>query len=146
MQIALTFPLPRGYKTKSRNIPFLNEIIGSARTHWSKSSTEKKRWTAYFASRTRQQTKAVFAGPVWITCEWHVGQNLDPDNVEAARKFIFDGFVNCKLIPNDNCAAIAGTHNTYQKAKRGEYSVTVIVSDSPQWARMDGSICLAPIE
>lgn len=118
MEYILELPLP----------PTLNEQINSARTHWTKSASVKKKWTKLIVDRCTDAPQ--FSGKLWIAFDWRV-KNLgrDPDNIMASAKYIMDGLKNAGVITEDSLRVIQSPqiHN-FTKSK--EDGVTVRLSDS----------------
>lgn len=81
-------------------LPGMNEIIDAAKKHFGQYSEMKANNTLLV--RMCANGKPRFDGPVKVLMVWYSkDRRRDPDNVMAGQKFIFDGLVNAKIIPND---------------------------------------------
>ncbi len=109
--------------------PTLNEQIGLARSHWSKSASAKKRHDRLVVQAAKH-LEPYTKGPLYFVFHWQVKTFAsDPDNVSAAAKYIMDGLAKAKIIPNDNLACIPGPWvHTFD---RGEGTVIVTIDDRP---------------
>lgn len=86
-------------------LPTLNEYTNSNRTHYHQGAKVKKRATHLCKVHIQ---KAMTEGfklttlPLSLKCTWYVkDKRKDPDNIAFAIKFILDGAIAAKLIPND---------------------------------------------
>lgn len=119
MKQIFNFPLP----------PTLNEQIREARSHWSISAKTKTEWTGLIAQEAFGA--ANFSSKVWIDFVWGLPRfSRDPDNVWSAAKYIFDGLVVAKVIPNDNLTIIQSPVLHWYE-KDANPSVMVTIADSP---------------
>lgn len=115
--------------------PTLNEIIGQARTHWSKGASQKKEWTNDVVIQLKGQDVPAFSPPIWLIFTWYIPTfGNDPDNVSAAAKFILDGMVESGVIPNDNLMNIYSPYIHFYE--RGTKKVEVTIVDD--WAELWG--------
>ena len=81
-------------------LPGMNEIIEAAKKHFGAYSEMKANNTLLVHMCANGKTK--FSGPVKVLMIWYSkDRRRDPDNVMAGQKFVFDGMVNAKIIPND---------------------------------------------
>ena len=114
-----TFPLP----------PTLNEQINSARSHWSKSASTKKKWTNSIAISAIELPK--FPGKVWLEFFYEVKSFArDADNVSASRKFLMDGLVQAGTIQKDSLMIVQSP--ILEWFDRGKVDqVTIVISDCP---------------
>lgn len=109
--------------------PTLNDQIELARTHWSKSSAAKKRHTAKVAKAAKSLIRYP-KPPIYVVFHWYVKNfGRDADNIAAAAKYIMDGLVAAKVIPDDNLVKIPGPY--VHEFFRGNDTVKVMISDSP---------------
>ena len=96
-----------------QRFPGLNELIGENRKHWSKGAQMKQDFTMISKVAAKRNLKPV-TRPVMIGWKWYEPvaskktNNRDPDNITSAKKFILDGLVEAKIIPNDNQEWIKG--------------------------------------
>lgn len=89
-------------------LPALNEIIGQAKGHWSQYARSKKDHTAAVALRARAERVLPIEGAALLHCTWYApDRRKDPDNLAAAVKFILDGLVQAKVLPNDGWHQVA---------------------------------------
>jgi hypothetical protein len=123
MKIELQFPLP----------PTLNQQIHTARANTWGSSKQKEKWLKIVANKCVGQP-SFKKKQFYIHCTWFLSNimNRDPDNVDAARKHLFDGLVACGLISGDSFAdfpdLVSLPTNSYH---RGNDEVLVTISDKP---------------
>jgi Holliday junction resolvase RusA-like endonuclease len=89
----ITFNLPG-------SLPAMNDIIDAAKGHWGGYRSMKEDNTEHV--RLKLLNAPRLEKPVEVTIRW-ITSNLkqDPDNLMAGQKFIFDGLVAAKVIPND---------------------------------------------
>lgn len=93
--------------------PGMNDMIAAAKRHWGMYAKMKEDFTALvsdaaiFAQVTKVKDKAI------VVTDWHEPTNgrRDPDNVFAAKKFVFDGLVRAGVIPDDNKTWVAGARD-----------------------------------
>lgn len=89
--------------------PSLNEYINEARASRYISATSKKNcdWVVRLSivkARLKPTCK-----PLKVHFEWHEKtRRRDLDNIAFAKKFIFDGLVKQKIIPNDSYKYVKG--------------------------------------
>jgi len=83
-------------------MPGLNEIIGVARANRFASASQKHKWTAVCAKAAREAAIPAIARPVRVRiCWFEPNVRRDPDNIEAAVKFILDGLVEAGILEDD---------------------------------------------
>lgn len=91
-------------------LPGMNDII-------KESKRKKGNWYGYATQKRKTQKKiGLFlsgmdkvAGKVWVNFVWvEISRRRDPDNIAAAKKFIFDAMVEQGIIENDGWKNIAG--------------------------------------
>jgi hypothetical protein len=84
-------------------LPDFNSIVKHAKKHWSKYSQPKKGYDAFVADCARKQLKPIKRYPVDFTFHWYCkDKRKDKDNIAVGKKFILDGLIKAKIIPNDN--------------------------------------------
>lgn len=106
-------------------LPSLNEVIDLSKTHWSKYASPKKGYTAICAAHAKQQLKPV-RKQVNIHCHWICkNKRKDKDNIAFAVKFILDGLIKAKIIPNDNWKWIGDISHSFEVDK---HNVGVVVT------------------
>lgn len=82
-------------------LPGMNEIVGAARTHWSASAAMKKNATEVCAEAARGLKPCT--RPVVLLIAWfEKDARRDCDNIMAATKFLCDGLVQAKVLPDDS--------------------------------------------
>jgi len=100
-------------------LPGMNEIVAAAKGCGGKGygySTLKKAWTEKVAlhALAARIPKGKFTR-VRLHFTWVERDGArDPDNVEAGQKFVWDGLVQAKVLPNDRRANNAGTTHTHR--------------------------------
>lgn len=82
--------------------PSLNNVISSAKKHWSSYSTQKKEWLYNVYYQVLQQKVKSFTKPVVVIIELNFKDNRrhDPDNYTP--KFINDGLVEAGVLEDDS--------------------------------------------
>ncbi len=110
-------------------LPSLNEIIASSKTHWSKYASPKKGYTAIVAAHAKQQLKPV-KRQVDIHCHWICrNKRKDKDNIASGGlKFILDGLVKGKILPNDNWKWVGNISHSFEADKQNVGVVVTIFS------------------
>lgn len=109
-------------------LPCLNDIIKAAKGCGGRGyaySKMKDTWTSLVANRAR----ALRIKPV--TCarfrfEWREhSRQRNPDNVAAAKKFLFDGLVTAGVLVNDGWSQIAGWSDAWAVSDQPGVLVTI---------------------
>ena len=93
-------------------LPSLNAVLAGAKRHWSsyaalkKAQTNKVRWIA-------QGQLTPVDGPVDLVFRWTTkNRKVDPDNTSHGAKYIIDGLVAAKILPDDSRKTIRSlTHH-----------------------------------
>jgi len=88
--------------------PGLTEIIAAAKQSPYQYADMKRHWTGivYYEILHAKFRKM---GQAFVKLTWHESDNRrDPDNVAAAKKFIFDGLVDSGILPTDSRKGIVG--------------------------------------
>jgi len=107
-------------------LPGLNDIIGSARTHWAKSAKEKKVhtdrviWTAKSLNPIKQ-ADFIFT---WI----EKNRKRDPDNITAGQKFIFDGLIGAGVLENDGWSQVKSITHRFEVGQPAGVMVEMIAT------------------
>lgn len=113
-------------------LPGQNEIIAAAKGARGTGriySAMKKTWT----DRVAWAAKAARLRPVECATfdfRWVEGsQRRDMDNVRAAAKFVLDGLVAAKVLPNDGWKQVAGFSDSFEVGEKPGVWVTIIEVD-----------------
>jgi hypothetical protein len=92
-------------------LPTLNEIINTAKTHWGsyremeRVETKKIGWLAKkLPCYSRVHLKITY---------YRKDKKYDPDNIAAAKKFILDSLVDVGVLENDGWKQIEGWEETW---------------------------------
>jgi Holliday junction resolvase RusA-like endonuclease len=65
-------------------------------------------------------------GQIAVTCRWYCkDKRRDPDNIGSAVKYILDGLVSAKIIPNDGWRQIGRIVHEYEQSKDDGVIVTL---------------------
>lgn len=94
-------------------MPGMNEIIAAAKSHFGAYATMKTTYThavawAAKAARVPRLRRAM------VFCHWLVkDQRHNPDNIQAAIKFVLDGLVVAGVLPNDGWRQIEGIGHAF---------------------------------
>ena len=109
-------------------LPCLNDMIDAAKGCAGKGygyATMKKQWTENCFWRVKEaavpRIKRARFDFHWI--ERDRGRN--PDNVAAAKKFVFDSLVLAKVLDNDGWKQIAGWNDTFEVGPKPGVEVTI---------------------
>jgi hypothetical protein len=102
-------------------LPGMNEIVATAKGAGGRGYTYakvKKRWTNDVALHVIAAGVPKGLKMIRIECHWieplHENKSSrDPDNIEAGQKFLWDGLVLAKVIPNDKRANNAGSSHRH---------------------------------
>lgn len=106
-------------------LPGMNELTKANRTHWSKGAQQKKKWTRIVAVAARRQVKPV-SHPVRLEIHWiEPNARRDLDNVQAGLKFVMDGLVEAKIIPDDSRAWVNGFSHEFPEPDKKNPRVVV---------------------
>ena len=100
-------------------MPGQNEIIATAKKHWSEYAKMKKQLTLSAAFLARSQKLKPVTGRVRIHFDWYEeNKRRDPDNIRAGgTKFIVDGLMKAEILPQDGWSIIAGLSDTFHVDK-----------------------------
>lgn len=127
--------------------PTLNDQINSARNNRFANAQIKKVWTDAIAMSCQGKTK--FPDKVWMEFSWYLkNSRRDPDNVQAAKKFILDGMVQAEIIVNDNLKIIQSPiieffyHGQVDGQKLKDDFVIVRVSNKHIWKMIEADLPL----
>jgi len=114
-------------------LPGLNEHDKASRTNRFIAAKLKKEYTELVRLLCQQalmkRTLEVMDKPVFIRFHWREPNNRrDPDNIVFAKKYILDGMVAVKIIPNDNMKYITGFSDHWEVVgSRGEGVMVEVV-------------------
>lgn len=112
-------------------LPTLNDAINKARTHWAISAKQKKEATELVALQCKRMKK--IETPVFITFHWFISTRHDPDNIRSAAKYVMDGLIEAKKLPNDNQKWILGFHGDYfTVVPKGQEKIIVEIDDGSE--------------
>lgn len=103
-------------------LPGLNEIIGEARAHRMRSARQKKSNTAAVHWSAVAATLHPVEGPVELVIHWCEKKNRkhrDPDNVAAGVKFILDGLVDARVLPDDGWDVVKAITHRFEEGVDG---------------------------
>ncbi len=110
-------------------LPGMNEIIAAAKSGRGKGnaySRQKLLWTSTVAFHARSRSIGHLPSPVSVSCVWHEAtKRRDPDNIQAAVKFVLDGLVEAGILSGDRRADIAAVRHEVIESKTAGVAVTV---------------------
>ena len=83
--------------------PSLNEVLGLAKSHWSKYAKLKRELTLSVALEAKSQGLKPVQGPVHIIFDWYEkDRRRDVDNIIGfGQKPVIDGLVEAGILKND---------------------------------------------
>lgn len=114
-------------------LPGLNTIILESKKHWSNYSKIKKTYTLKVISLIKQQKIKCISNddlPISLEFNWYCkNKKKDPDNIASAKKFIIDGLVTAKIIPNDGWSQIKGFNDKFFIDKNSPRIEVIIVEN-----------------
>lgn len=102
----------------------LNDLIGAINRNRFLGNQLKQQETnlvALYAKKLKPCTHPVFVS--FKYCEPNAKR--DPDNIVAAKKFILDGLVVAKILPNDTQKWILGFTDTWEVSKKVGVEITI---------------------
>ena len=108
-------------------LPGLNEIIDACKNNAHAYGKMKKQWANHCAWHIKAarvpKMSRVFAEFHWVSSD----KRHDPDNIEAAQKFIWDalGARWARVLPNDGWSQNAGTSHRHSVGKSPGVTVTL---------------------
>jgi len=89
-------------------------------------SRQKAVWTSTVAASARSHCLGHVPSPVTITCVWHEpSARRDPDNVQAAVKFVLDGLVEAGVLSGDRRKDIASVRHEVITSNTPGVAVTI---------------------
>lgn len=95
-------------------MPGLNDIIDANRDHYSKGANLKRRWDEV-VGWALQKCKIRPVDQARFDFIWREkSKRRNPDNIAAAKKFIFDAMVKNKILPNDGWSQILGWNDEFE--------------------------------
>lgn len=98
-------------------LPGLNEIIESSKTHWAKYAGKKKKLTQDIALLAKTQIKGQYK-KIDLTFFWYCkNKHRDKDNIIAGQKFVIDGLVEAGIITNDGWEQIGNISHSFEVDK-----------------------------
>ena len=112
--------------------PGMNDMIAAAKIHWAVYAKMKKDFTHIVCREAKFAEVGEIKNKCTIIVDWHEPEKgrRDPDNVFAAKKFIFDGLVDAGVLPNDNFNWVAGARdNIHYDMPKKEHGVVISVFD-----------------
>ena len=110
------------------SLPTLNEANNLARTHWALAAQAKKEATNLVAVQCGGLKP--ISKPVIITFHWYYSGKHDFDNIRSAAKFVLDGMVQSKKLPNDNQKWVLGFGGDYFiRTTKGQDKVVVEIEE-----------------
>ena len=118
-------------------LPGLNEIFAAAKSHYAKYSNEKKEYTEEVAWLAKQARLPKFEKACLVITWFEPDRRRDPDNIMAGQKFILDGLVAAKVIPNDNQKYIVSIIHRFRVDKQNP-RVEVEIIDATKIESFEG--------
>lgn len=93
--------------------PGMNDMIAASKRHWAIYAKMKETFTELVSKATMDAKVSSITNQAVVTLDWHEPTNgrRDPDNVFAAKKFVFDGLVRAGVIPDDNKTWVYGARD-----------------------------------
>ena len=117
-------------------LPGLNEIIAAAKSHFGAYAKMKHEHTTAIAWLAK---KLPTYKRVELVITWYEpDQRRDPDNIMAGQKFILDGLVAAKVIPNDNQKHIVSIVHRFRVDKQNP-RVEVEITEASEHTREGGA-------
>jgi len=108
-------------------LPGRNEAEKAARGHKMAAAKLKEMWTERIAFHILVQLgHPKIKPPVFLSFLWiEKNKRRDPDNIISAKKYLLDGIVRAKLIPNDGWKEIFGIQDKWVVGEKPGVLVTV---------------------
>lgn len=113
-------------------MPGLNEYVHAMNRNRHAGNAMKRKWTnlvrdeAIAQGLTPVETRQDFVF-MWV----EPNRKRDKDNVEFAKKFILDGLVRAKVLPNDGWSWVGRLDNTFEVSK-DDPRVVVVMTDEQE--------------
>ena len=108
----------------------LNQYTNANRTSRYVGAKRKKESTyscALHVTKAMREGFQIESFPAHFQFDWYVkDKRTDKDNIAFQRKFVFDGFQQAELIPNDNWAHIGNWVDRFHIDKNERVEITVI--------------------
>ena len=96
-------------------LPTLNEHDGANRANRYLGAKLKREATANVFWQIKAQRKRKLKGRYFYRLTWYCeNERTDPDNIEFAKKYIFDGLIEAGIIENDGWKQVAGTMSFFR--------------------------------
>lgn len=110
-------------------LPTTNEIIRESKKHWSKYRDMKKTYTDLVALSCH--TLRPIESKINLVVTWYCkDRRQDPDNITGGMKFILDGLVAAKKIPDDGWYYIGSITHVFKVDKtRPRIHVRIIAKE-----------------
>ena len=113
-------------------LPGMNEIIAASKAHRMAYSTEKKRLTDEICLLAMVAKLKPVTGAVIIRMHWHEPNGRrDVDNVTAGQKFILDGLVAAKVLPDDSRKWVRGLEHRFPEPDKDHPRIVVEIIGDP---------------
>lgn len=110
-------------------LPGMNEVVAAAKSGRGRGNAyarQKAVWTNCVAVAAMAAGCKLVPSPVTVSCVWHESSaRRDPDNVQAAVKFVLDGLVDAGVLRGDGRADIAAVRHEVVTSKTPGVAVTV---------------------
>lgn len=116
-------------------LPGMNEIVDAAKGCGGKGyayAKMKEKWTnvvamhALAAHLPKNKLTRIRMECRWVEPRNANGVARDPDNIEAGQKFLWDGLVLAKVLPNDKRANNAGSLHQHEAGALPGVEVTIV--------------------
>lgn len=106
----------------------LNDHDASNRSNKFAGAALKKEMTHFVAMQLLN--KKPINKPCIITINWKVSSNHDFDNISFAKKYILDGMVKSKILPDDNQKWVLGFGGDwFTKVHKGQEEIIIEVEE-----------------
>lgn len=125
--VYLSMRKSRRYVIQS-SLPTLNEYIQSERGTWAAAASLKKFATNNVQVEVMSQNRKPLEGMMDINLYWITPDNKqDPDNIFFAVKFILDGIVKAKVLPQDGRKNIRYISHSIKTIKNKRFVIVELI-------------------
>lgn len=116
-------------------LPGLNEYVNACRSNPHTGAKLKKNTEQAIGWQIIKMKPVT--EPVWVRFYWYEStKRRDKDNVDSAKKFIFDAMQKCGKLPNDNNKYIIGYDNFFIYGKKQGVLIEIRGSSEMEYKRL----------
>ena len=115
-------------------LPALNYIIDESKKYRLRYSDSKRQYTELVWSHARAVLKPFRNFPVNFRFDWHCSsRRKDKDNIAVGKKFILDGLIDARILPNDTWEYIGNFQDFFYVDRTKPRVVIVMTEQNAQY-------------